>query len=239
PRCAAPTSRAGRARSGSAPAAGNCGGRVSRSSNYDGIDCDGWGMKAVVMAGGEGSRLRPLTSRQPKPLVPVAGRPIMEHILLHLRRHQLKDVVATVQYLGASIRNYFGDGSEQGVSLTYSVEDSPLGTAGSVMLARQALNDTFVVISGDALTDIDLAAAIRFHRERRSLATIVLKPVPNPLEYGVVVVDEGGAVQRFIEKPSWGEVISDLANTGIYILDPSVFEFFRAGEVSDWSGDVF
>jgi mannose-1-phosphate guanylyltransferase/phosphomannomutase len=196
-------------------------------------------MKAVVMAGGEGSRLRPLTSRVPKPLVPVAGRPIMEHILLHLRRHQLKDVVATVQYLGTSIRNYFGDGAEQGVSLTYSVEDSPLGTAGSVMLARQSLTDSFVVISGDALTDIDLAAAVRFHREKRSLATIVLKPVPNPLEYGVVVVDEGGVVQRFIEKPSWGEVISDLANTGIYILDPAVFEFFRPGEVTDWSGDVF
>ncbi len=196
-------------------------------------------MKAVVMAGGEGSRLRPLTSRQPKPLVPVAGRPIMEHILLHLRRHQLRDVVATVQYLGASIRNYFGDGSEQGVSLTYSVEDSPLGTAGSVMLARSALNETFVVISGDALTDIDLGAAVRFHRERKAMATIVLKPVPNPLEYGVVVVDEGGAVQRFIEKPSWGEVISDLANTGIYVLDPAVFDFFRAGEATDWSGDVF
>ncbi|HEY6875664.1 MAG TPA: sugar phosphate nucleotidyltransferase [Candidatus Dormibacteraeota bacterium] len=196
-------------------------------------------MKAVVMAGGEGSRLRPLTSRQPKPLVPVAGRPIMEHILLHLRRHQMRDVVATVQYLGASIRNYFGDGSEQGVALTYSVEDSPLGTAGSVMLARQFLTETFVVISGDALTDIDLAAAARFHRERKAMATIVLKPVPNPLEYGVVVVDEGGAVQRFIEKPSWGEVISDLANTGIYILDPSVFDFFRPGEVTDWSGDVF
>ena len=191
------------------------------------------------MAGGEGSRLRPLTSRTPKPLVPVAGRPIMEHILLHLRRHQMRDVVATVQYLGASIRNYFGDGSEQGVALSYSVEDSPLGTAGSVMLARQRLNETFVVISGDSLTDIDLAAAARFHRERRAIATIVLKPVPNPLEYGVVVVDEGGAVQRFIEKPSWGEVISDLANTGIYILDPSVFDFFRAGEVTDWSGDVF
>jgi len=196
-------------------------------------------MKAVVMAGGEGSRLRPLTSNMPKPLVPVAGRPIMEHILLHLRRHQLRDVVATVQYLGASIRNYFGDGSEQGVALSYSVEDSPLGTAGSVMLARQQLNEPFVVISGDSLTDIDLAAAARFHRERKALATIVLKPVPNPLEYGVVVVDEGGAVQRFIEKPSWGEVISDLANTGIYILDPSVFEFFRPGEVTDWSGDVF
>ena len=196
-------------------------------------------MKAVVMAGGEGSRLRPLTSRQPKPLVPVAGRPIMEHILLHLRRNQMRDVVATVQYLGASIRNYFGDGSEQGVALTYSVEDSPLGTAGSVMLARQQLTETFVVISGDSLTDIDLVAAARFHRERRALATIVLKPVPNPLEYGVVVVDEGGAVQRFIEKPSWGEVISDLANTGIYVLDPAVFDFFRAGENTDWSGDVF
>ena len=196
-------------------------------------------MKAVVMAGGEGSRLRPLTSSMPKPLVPVAGRPIMEHILLHLRRHQLRDVVATVQYMGASIRNYFGDGSDQGVSLTYSVEDSPLGTAGSVMLARQQLNEPFVVISGDSLTDIDLGAAARFHRERKALATIVLKPVPNPLEYGVVVVDEGGAVQRFIEKPSWGEVISDLANTGIYILDPSVFKFFRPGEVVDWSGDVF
>src|SRR6195256_604699 len=196
-------------------------------------------MKAVVMAGGEGSRLRPLTSSLPKPLVPVAGRPIMEHILLHLRRHQLRDVVATVQYMGASIRNFFGDGSEQGVALTYSVEDSPLGTAGSVMLARQQLTEPFVVISGDSLTDIDLAAAVRFHRERRAIATIVLKPVPNPLEYGVVVVDEGGAVQRFIENPCWGEVISDLANTGIYILDPSVFDFFRAGEVTDWSGDVF
>ncbi|HEY3084925.1 MAG TPA: sugar phosphate nucleotidyltransferase [Candidatus Dormibacteraeota bacterium] len=196
-------------------------------------------MKAVVMAGGEGSRLRPLTSSLPKPLVPVAGRPIMDHILLHLRRHQLRDVVATVQYMGASIRNYFGDGSEQGVALTYSVEDSPLGTAGSVMLARQQLNETFVVISGDSLTDIDLGAAARFHRERKAIATIVLKPVPNPLEYGVVVVDEGGAVQRFIEKPSWGEVISDLANTGIYILDPAVFDFFRPNEVTDWSGDVF
>ena len=163
-------------------------------------------MKAVVMAGGEGSRLRPLTSSLPKPLVPVAGRPIMEHILLHLRRHQLRDVVATVQYMGASIRNYFGDGSDQGVALTYSVEDSPLGTAGSVMLARPQLAETFVVISGDSLTDIDLGAAARFHRERKAIATIVLKPVPNPLEYGVVVVDEGGAVQRFIEPAGRGQV---------------------------------
>src|SRR5713226_2081035 len=146
-------------------------------------------MKAVVMAGGEGSRLRPLTSRRPKPLVPVAGRPIMEHILLHLRRHRVRDVIATIQYLGAAIRNHFGDGSEQGVSLTYSVEDSPLGTAGSVKVAESQLRETFIVISGDALTDIDLGAAVRFHRQRQSMATIVLKAVPNPLEYGVVVAD--------------------------------------------------
>src|SRR5258707_2515019 len=196
-------------------------------------------MKAVVMAGGEGSRLRPLTSRQPKPLVPVAGRPIREHILLHLRRHQMRDVIARVQSRGASIRNYFGDGAEQGVALTFRTEAARWGPAGSVMLARKQLIEPFLVISGDALTDIDLGAAIRFHREHRALATIVLKPVPNPLEYGVVVVDEGGAVQRFIEKPSWGEVISDLANTGIYVLDPAVFDFFRPGEVTDWSGDVF
>jgi len=196
-------------------------------------------MKAVVMAGGEGSRLRPLTSTRPKPLVPVAGRPIMEHILLLLRKHHMREVVATVQYLGASIRNYFGDGSDSGVSLSYSVEDSPLGTAGSVRLAEDQLKDTFLVISGDALTDIDLTAAVRFHRQRKSMATIVLKPVPNPLEYGVVVVDDGGAVQRFLEKPSWGEVFSDLANTGIYILEPEVFDYFKAGEVTDWSADVF
>jgi mannose-1-phosphate guanylyltransferase/phosphomannomutase len=196
-------------------------------------------MKAVVMAGGEGSRLRPLTSQRPKPLVPVAGRPIMEHILLLLRQHQVRDVIATVQYLGASIRNYFGDGSDSGVSLTYSVEDSPLGTAGSVRLAADRLRDTFLVISGDALTDIDLGAAIRFHKQRQAMATIVLKPVPNPLEYGVVVVDEGGAVKRFLEKPSWGEVFSDLANTGIYVLDPAIFDYFKAGEVVDWSGDIF
>jgi len=191
------------------------------------------------MAGGEGSRLRPLTSHRPKPLVPVAGRPIMEHILLLLRHHQMRDVLATVQYMGASIRNHFGDGSEFGVDLSYSVEDTPLGTAGSVKLAQDQLRETFCVISGDALTDIDLSAGMRFHSQQKAMVTIILKPVANPLEYGVVVADEDGRVNRFLEKPSWGEVFSDLANTGIYILEPEVFEYFRAGEVSDWSSDVF
>jgi mannose-1-phosphate guanylyltransferase/phosphomannomutase len=163
----------------------------------------------------------------------------MEHILLLLRRHQVREVIATLQYLGASIRNYFGDGSESGVQLTYSVEDSPLGTAGSVKLVEDQLREPFIVISGDALTDIDLGAAVRFHRQRKALATIVLKPVPNPLEYGVVVTDDEHRVQRFLEKPSWGEVFSDLANTGIYILDPAVFEYFERNAVVDWAADVF
>ena len=196
-------------------------------------------MKAVVMAGGEGSRLRPLTSQRPKPLVPVAGRSIMEHILLLLRGHQMREVVATIQYLGANIRNHFGDGSELGIDLSYSVEDTPLGTAGSVKLAQEQLKDTFVVISGDALTDIDLSAAVRFHQQRKAMVTIVLKPVPTPLEYGVVVADEDGRVRRFLEKPGWGEVISDLANTGIYVLEPEVFDYFQGAQVADWSGDVF
>src|SRR5437879_13865853 len=125
-------------------------------------------MKAVVMAGGEGSRLRPLTSGVPKPLVPVVGKPVMEHILRLLKKHGITEVVVTLQYLGSSIRDYFGDGSDFGMEITYVVEDAPLGTAGSVKNAQQYLNEPFIVISGDALTDIDLTRAMQYHQERRS-----------------------------------------------------------------------
>ncbi len=196
-------------------------------------------MKAVVMAGGEGSRLRPLTSRRPKPLVPVVGRPCLEHVLRLLRRHGITDVVITLQYLGASIRNYFGDGQELGMHLEYAVEDRPLGTAGSVKNAAGLLDGTFLVISGDALTDIDLSQAIAFHQERRSHATIILSRVANPLEYGVVVTASDGRIERFLEKPSWGEVFSDQVNTGIYVIDPGVLEYIPADQPCDWSQDVF
>jgi mannose-1-phosphate guanylyltransferase/phosphomannomutase len=191
------------------------------------------------MAGGEGSRLRPLTSRRPKPLVPVVGLPVMEHILNLLRDHGITQVVVTLAYLGADIRNHFGDGSDFGMSIEYVVEDSPLGTAGSVRNAAHLLDETFVVISGDALTDFDLTWAIEEHRRRASHATIVLYSVPNPLEYGVVVTDADGAVRRFLEKPSWGEVFSDQANTGIYVIEPQVLDYVRAGMSYDWSQDVF
>jgi mannose-1-phosphate guanylyltransferase / phosphomannomutase len=196
-------------------------------------------MKAVVMAGGEGSRLRPLTSGLPKPLVPVVGKPIMEHILRLLREHGIQDVIVTLQYLGSAIRDYFGDGSDFGVDITYVVEDSPLGTAGSVKNAQSHLGEPFIVISGDALTDIDLGRALQFHQDRKALATVVLTSVSNPLEFGVVITSPDGAVQRFLEKPSWGEVFSDQVNTGIYILDPQVLDLVAAGRVVDWSADIF
>src|SRR5256886_3148619 len=197
------------------------------------------GMKAVVMAGGEGSRLRPLTSGVPKPLVPVVGKPVMEHILRLLRKLGITDVVVTLQYLGSAIRDYFGDGSDFGVDITYVVEDAPLGTAGSVKNAQEYLTEPFIVISGDALTDIDLGGVMQYHREKGASATIVLTSVANPLEFGVVITNPDGTIKRFLEKPSWGEVFSDQVNTGIYVIEPEVLDLLSPGAVVDWSGDVF
>src|SRR5881392_1687524 len=146
------------------------------------------------MAGGEGTRLRPLTSNQPKPMVPIVGKPCMEHILELLRDHGFEEVVITVAFLPQAIRSYFGDGESLGLKLEYSVEESPLGTAGSVRLASDRLDETFLVISGDALCDIDLTALVDFHREKGAAVTIGLKSVENPLEFGIVVTDEDGRV---------------------------------------------
>ncbi|GAA4501949.1 mannose-1-phosphate guanyltransferase [Actinoallomurus oryzae] len=197
-------------------------------------------MKAVVMAGGEGTRLRPMTANQPKPLLPVVNKPIMEHVLRLLKRHGFTETVVTVQFLAALVRNYFGDGEEIGMSLSYATEEMPLGTAGSVKNAQDALRDErFLVISGDALTDIDLTDLVRFHKENGALVTIALKRVPNPLEFGIIIIDDDGRVQRFLEKPTWGQVFSDTANTGIYVMEPEVLDHVAAGEPVDWSGDVF
>ena len=197
-------------------------------------------MKAVIMAGGEGTRLRPLTSHRPKPLTPALNLPIMEHIVLLLKEHGIVDIVVTLHYLADEIEGYFGDGSEWGVNISYSVEDTPLGTAGSVKQAEEQLkDDTFLIISGDALTDIDLDKAIKFHREKGSMATIVLSHVPNPLEFGVVITDDEGRIRRFLEKPSWGEVFSDTVNTGMYILEPGILDYMEMGGNYDWSQHIF
>ncbi|MFC4587773.1 mannose-1-phosphate guanyltransferase [Sphaerisporangium corydalis] len=197
-------------------------------------------MKAVVMAGGEGTRLRPMTANQPKPLLPVVNRPIMEHVLRLLKRHGFTETVVTVQFLAALVRNYFGDGDELGMSLHYATEEIPLGTAGSVKNAADKLRDErFLVISGDALTDIDLTDMIRFHEENGAMVTIGLKRVPNPLEFGIIIVDEQGRVQRFLEKPTWGQVFSDTVNTGVYVMEPEVLDEVAPGVPVDWSSDVF
>ncbi|MBV9787877.1 MAG: NDP-sugar synthase, partial [Chloroflexi bacterium] len=196
-------------------------------------------MKAVVMAGGEGSRLRPLTINRPKPMVPLVDRPVMAHTVELLKMHGITEIIITVQYLANVIQDYFGDGSAYGVQITYSVEESPLGTAGSVRNAHALLDEPFLVISGDALTDFNLTDVINYHMSKGALATLTLKRVENPLEYGVIITDESGRVRQFLEKPSWGEVFSDTVNTGIYVLDPRIFEYVEAGKNVDWSKDVF
>ncbi|MGB7415687.1 MAG: nucleotidyltransferase family protein, partial [Thermosynechococcaceae cyanobacterium] len=160
-------------------------------------------MRAVLMAGGEGTRLRPLTCELPKPMVPILNRPIAEHIVNLLKRHSITEIIATLFYLPDVMRDYFRDGSQFGVQMTYAVEeDQPLGTAGCVKNISALLTDTFLVISGDCITDFDLSDAIAFHQAKDSKATLVLARVPNPIEFGVVITDEQQRIGRFLEKPS-------------------------------------
>ena len=196
-------------------------------------------MKAVIMAGGGGTRLRPQTSNLPKPMLPLVGRPMMEHIVSLLRRHGITDIVVTVAFMPNAIRSYFGDGSELGVRMVYATEVSPLGTAGSVRNARDELNERFLVISGDVLTDIDLTSVVAFHDKNQAVATIALSPVENPLEFGIVITREDGSIERFLEKPGWGQVFSDTINTGIYVLEPEIFDAIPEGRAVDFSSEVF
>jgi mannose-1-phosphate guanylyltransferase / phosphomannomutase len=197
-------------------------------------------MRAVLMAGGEGTRLRPLTCDLPKPMVPILNRPIAEHIVNLLKRHGITEVVATLYYLPDVMRDYFRDGSDFGVQMTYAVEeDQALGTAGCVKNIAALLPGTFIVISGDSITDFDLSAAIKFHFDKQSKATLVLARVPEPMEFGVVITDKEQRICRFLEKPSSSEIFSDTVNTGIYILEPEVLDYLPTGEATDFSNDLF
>jgi len=164
----------------------------------------------------------------------------MQHSIELLKRFGVEEIIVTLYYLADEIEGYFGDGAELGVKLIYTIEDTPLGTAGSVKKAEEYLKDeAFIIVSGDALTDLDVEKALAYHREKQSMATLILKHVDNPLEFGVVITDEDGRVRRFLEKPSWGEVFSDTVNTGMYILEPSVFKYMEQGKNYDWSQDIF
>ncbi|MBO4898143.1 MAG: NTP transferase domain-containing protein [Clostridia bacterium] len=195
-------------------------------------------MKAIIMAGGGGTRLRPLTCTKPKPMASVFGKPMLLHITELLSKHGIRDIGITLRYLPESVKSYFGDGSKFGINITYFTEDEPLGTAGAVFAAKDFLDGEFLIISGDALCDLDLSAAIDFHRRKKAEATLLLYSMDIPVEYGVVVTNEDGKIERFLEKPDWSRVLSDTVNTGIYILNKSVFDGFTGGNF-DFSKDVF
>lgn len=197
-------------------------------------------MRAVILAGGEGSRLRPLSLGRPKPMTPLLGRPVLEHIILLLREQGITDLCVTLCSQAESVMRYFGDGESLGVRLTWVVEERPLGTAGSVRNCLSALDgEDFLVLSGDCVCDFELSHAIQFHREKRAEATLVLCRCPKPLEYGLVVTGSDGRVERFVEKPAWGQVVTDQVNTGIYILSPSALDGVQPGQAADFGRDVF
>jgi len=208
-------------------------------------------MKAMVLAAGLGTRLRPITYSVPKPMVPVLNRPVMEHIIVLLRRHDIDQVIANLHWFPETIRDHFGDGSDFGIELSYSPEEALLGTAGGVRNACSFFEGGFLVISGDALTDIDLTSMREFHQSHDGVATLATRKVSDTSQFGVVITDEAGRIQGFQEKPDPAEALSDLANCGIYMFNPEIFDFFPGpGEsalacdedpdgFADWAMDVF
>ncbi len=208
-------------------------------------------MRAMVLAAGLGTRLRPLTYAMPKPMVPVANRPVMEHILRLLARHGFSQTIANLHWFPELIKERFGDGSSCGVELSYSYEEQLLGTSGGVRNAAGFLGDSFLVISGDALTDIDLTAMRRFHESHAGIATLATKRVVDTTQFGVAITGADGRIQGFQEKPDPSEALSDLANCGIYMFRKEIFDFFpdpgtskAAGPgdpdgFADWAMDVF
>jgi mannose-1-phosphate guanylyltransferase len=197
-------------------------------------------MKAMLLAAGLGTRLRPLTYEVAKPMVPVLGTPVMEHILRLLAKHGFDDVIANLHHFPEQIEGRFGDGSQWGVRLSYSYERELLGTAGGVRNVRDHFGDeTFLIVSGDALTDIDLSALWRRHQEAGGIGTLALRRVEDPSELGVVILTDERRIQGFQEKPNPAEALSDLGNCGIYVFEPGIFDYFPERDFVDWAQDVF
>lgn len=196
-------------------------------------------MKAVIMAGGFGTRIQPLTSSIPKPMIPLFNRPIMLHIVELLKKHDITDLVMLLYHQPFIIKNFFRDGADFGVKITYVTPLQDMGTAGAVKAAEKYLDERFLVISGDLLTDFNLGKIIDFHEDNKAMATITLTSVKDPLQFGVVITDKEKRITQFLEKPGWGEVISDTINTGIYVLEPEIFKYIPEGENFDFSQDLF
>jgi len=197
-------------------------------------------LRAYIMAAGLGTRLYPLTGLTSKPMVPILNRPVMEHLLNLLRRHGIREAAANLHYHPDKIRTYFGDGSAFGVDLRYNLERELLGTAGGASAFREFLGGgTFVVVSGDGLTDIDLTAFVAAHRRNRGVASLAVKRVDDPSLYGIVVHDASGRITGFQEKPAAADALSDLCNCGIYAFEPAIFDHVPAADFVDWARDVF
>ncbi len=191
-------------------------------------------MKAILLAGGKGTRLRPLTLHTPKPIVPIFDRPFLQHQIDLLKTvPEINEVILSLNYQPRRIEEMFGDGTSAGLKIRYVVEPNPLGTGGAIKFAAQGVDDTLVVFNGDVLTEVDLAAVLGLHRERRAAATIVLTPVDNPTAYGLVETDAAGNVSRFLEKPDPNQITCNTINAGIYVLEPSTFD--RIPKETAWS----
>jgi NDP-sugar pyrophosphorylase family protein len=196
-------------------------------------------MKGMILAAGEGRRLRPLTDHLPKPMLPIAGRPLLEHIITHLRNCGVTELAINLHHLPALVMDYFGDGQRWQVNLRYSVEEHLLGSAGGVKRLQSFFDETFVVFYGDLLTWTDLRPMIAFHRQAGVLATLGLYHVPDPWNRGIVELDPAQYITRFAEKPPRDQVFSNLANAGIYVLEPEVLNQIPAEQVYDFGHDVF
>lgn len=187
-------------------------------------------MQALILAGGKGTRLRPLTVYTPKPIVPICNRPFLLYQIDTLRRAGITEITLSLSYQPNKIEQLLGDGSDWGVKLKYTVEPQPMGTAGAFKFAEDLIRQPTVVFNGDILTDLDLKTVIREHNEKKATATIVLTPVPNPTTYGLVETESNGAIRRFLEKPKADEVTCNTINAGTYVLQPEVLDFIPAGE---------
>ncbi|MDR1195389.1 MAG: NDP-sugar synthase [Endomicrobium sp.] len=195
-------------------------------------------MKAFVLAAGAGTRLRPLTYDMPKPMIPIADKPVLHHTLNNLKKYGFDNVCINLFYCPISITSYFNT-NYMDININYSLEKKLLGTAGAIKKREKFLDETFIVMSGDGLTDIDLEKVLAFHKKKKALATMVLKKIDAKLEYGVTIADKDGKVKKFVEKPKWSDIFSDTVNTGIYIFEPEVFKYIPKNKFFDFSMDLF
>lgn len=196
-------------------------------------------MKAVILVGGEATRLRPLTCNIAKAMVPVVNIPFLEHVIGYLSQHQIEGITLAQSHLTQPIESYFGNGNRFRVRLSYTIEDTPLGTAGAVKNAEKYLDETFLVLNGDIFTDLDITAMIGFHLERKAKATIALTPVGDPTSYGLIETNARGRVTRFLEKPSWSQVTTNMINAGTYVLEPEILAHIPPQANFSFERDLF